>query len=76
MKSNNYYNSGYPTIPPPISRTIGRKYRDREMVARCSKVPNMVSGHTPVESTDSEFSDVEQPKWVKNHGEKLYTLLV
>ncbi len=41
----------YPPPPTPISRTIGRKYRDREMVATWSKVPNMVSGRTLVKST-------------------------
>ncbi len=29
--------------PPPLSRTIGQKYPDREIVARRSKGPNQVS---------------------------------
>ncbi len=44
------------TIPsaywfPPISRTIGQKYQDREIVARGSKGPNPGFGHTLVKSS-------------------------
>ncbi len=54
------------------------------LIAPRSKVPNITSGRTlvkstiwshPVESTESEFSVVGWPNWVKNPGEKLYAAL-
>ncbi len=60
----------------PLNRTTGQKYRDREIVASWSKVSNMASSGTPVESTESEFSAAGRPKPVKNPREKLYAPLV
>ncbi len=42
-------------------------HRDKEMVALWSKVQ---FGHTPVESTKSEFLAIRRPKRIKNPGEK------
>ncbi len=61
------------------------KFRDREILAPRSKLPNTAfscttekvpAGRTPVESTELEFLDVGWPKQEKNPGEKLDAPLV